>query len=72
MRASQPPLPLRHPPAPRSPLARSAADPPLAVTVAVGVAVFVLVSVTPYWLQAQALSPFRHQTPGFPTPPDQT
>ncbi len=50
-------------------LGLQAAEVPLAVTVAAGVAVFVLVSVTLYWLQAQSLRPFRHQTPRFPTPP---
>jgi hypothetical protein len=47
-----------------------AAEAPLAVTVAAGVAVFVLVSVALYWLQAQTLHPFDQQTPRFPTPPD--
>jgi hypothetical protein len=52
-------------------LGLQAAEAPLAVTVAAGMVVFVLVSVTLYWLQAQTLRPFRHQTPRFPTPPDQ-
>jgi hypothetical protein len=51
-------------------LGLQAAEAPLAVTVAAGMVVFVLVSVTLYWLQAQTLRPFRHQTPRFPTPPD--
>jgi hypothetical protein len=52
-------------------LGLQAAEAPLAVTVAAGMVVFVLVSVTLYWLQAQTLRPFRHQTSRFPTPPDQ-
>ena len=51
-------------------LGLQAAEAPLAVTVAAGVAAFVLVSATLYWLQAQTLRPFRYQTPRFPTPPD--
>jgi hypothetical protein len=52
-------------------LGLQAADAPLAVMVVAGVAAFLLVSVTLYWLQAQTLRPFRDQTPRFPTPPHQ-
>jgi hypothetical protein len=52
-------------------LGLQAADAPPAVTVAAGVAAFVLVSVALHSLQAQTLRPFRHQAPRFPTPPDQ-
>jgi len=45
-----------------------AAETPQAGVVAAGVAAFLLVWSTLFLLQRQTLSPFRHQTPRFPTP----
>ncbi len=53
-------------------LGLQAAEAPRAVAVAGGVAAFVLVWATLFWLQRQTLRPFRYQTPRFPTPPDRT
>jgi hypothetical protein len=47
-----------------------AAEAPTAVAVAGGVAAFLLVWGMLFWLQRRTLSPFRHQTARFPTPPD--
>ena len=43
---------------------------PRAVAVAAGTATFLLVWLALFLLQRQTLSPFRHQRPRFPTPPD--
>jgi hypothetical protein len=51
-------------------LGLQAAEAPRAVAVAGGVAAFLLVWGTLFWLQLQTLRPLRHQTPRFPTPPD--
>jgi hypothetical protein len=53
-------------------LGLQAAEAPRAVAVAGGMAAFVLVWATLFWLQRQTLRPFRYQTPRFPTPPDRT
>jgi hypothetical protein len=51
-------------------LGLQAAEAPRAVAVAGGVAAFLLVWGTLFWLQLQTLRPLRQQTPRFPTPPD--
>ena len=52
-------------------LGLQAAGAPRAVAVACGVAAFLLVWAALFLLQRQTLRPLRHQTPRFPTPPDQ-
>jgi hypothetical protein len=51
-------------------LGLQAAEAPRAVTVAGGVAGFLLVWGTLFRLQLHTLRPLRHETPRFPTPPD--
>jgi hypothetical protein len=47
-----------------------AADAPVGLVVAAGVAAFLLVWGMLFWLQRETLRPFRYETPRFPSPPD--
>jgi hypothetical protein len=46
------------------------AETPRAAVVAAGAVTFLVVWLSLFWLQLPSLSPLRHETPRFPTPPD--